>query len=213
MRQNLVRRRLSLILVPGVIALSGCNPPSPPAIPALSPLPNGTTAAPARISGAIGATDALPSAGISYGRDGAASANAPVVDTAPGDVSLDFADTDIREVVAQILGTLLKVNYTIDPAVHGSATLHTARPLNRSQLMPTLEVAAGAERCGTGYRWRALSGGAGGAGGKRSRGGSETAGAVVVPLHYASAEDLAKVLQPYVGEGGKIAADPGRNAC
>ena len=34
----------------------------------------------------------------------------------------------------------------------------------------------------------------------------------MVPLHYASAEDLAKVLQPYVGDGGKIAADPGRNA-
>ena len=33
-----------------------------------------------------------------------------------------------------------------------------------------------------------------------------------MPLRYASAEDLAKILQPYVGEGGKIAADPGRNA-
>ena len=35
---------------------------------------------------------------------------------------------------------------------------------------------------------------------------------MVVPLQYASAENLAKVLQPYVGEGGKIAADPARNA-
>ena len=41
-------------------------------------------------------------------------------------------------------------------------------------------------------------------------GGAGTAGAVVVPLHYASAEELAKILQPYVGDGGKIAADPGR---
>ncbi len=35
---------------------------------------------------------------------------------------------------------------------------------------------------------------------------------MVVPLQYATAENLAKILQPYVGDGGKIAADPARNA-
>jgi len=38
------------------------------------------------------------------------------------------------------------------------------------------------------------------------------AGTQVVPLRYASAKDLAKVLEPYVAEGGKIAADPAPNA-
>jgi general secretion pathway protein D len=33
-----------------------------------------------------------------------------------------------------------------------------------------------------------------------------------VQLHYAAAEELAKVLQPYVGEGGKVVADAGRNS-
>ena len=42
--------------------------------------------------------------------------------------------------------------------------------------------------------------------------GSIGAGAQVVPLRYAAAKDLAKMLEPYVGEGGKIAADPARNA-
>jgi general secretion pathway protein D len=37
------------------------------------------------------------------------------------------------------------------------------------------------------------------------------AGTQVVPLRYASAKDLAKVLEPYVAEGGKIAADPAAN--
>src|SRR5947207_11233265 len=37
-------------------------------------------------------------------------------------------------------------------------------------------------------------------------------GAQVVPLRYAAAKDLVKVLEPYVGDGGKITADPGRNA-
>ncbi|HEY4042323.1 MAG TPA: secretin N-terminal domain-containing protein, partial [Rhodopila sp.] len=36
--------------------------------------------------------------------------------------------------------------------------------------------------------------------------------ATVVPLRYASAKDLAKILEPYVGQGGKIAADPADNA-
>jgi general secretion pathway protein D len=38
------------------------------------------------------------------------------------------------------------------------------------------------------------------------------AGTQIVPLRYASARDLAKVLEPYVAEGGKIIADPARNA-
>jgi general secretion pathway protein D len=38
------------------------------------------------------------------------------------------------------------------------------------------------------------------------------AGTQVVPLRYAAARDLAKMLEPYVAEGGKIGADAGRNA-
>ena len=42
--------------------------------------------------------------------------------------------------------------------------------------------------------------------------GAVAAGAEVVPLRYASAKDLAKILEPYVGQGGKIIADPAGNA-
>src|SRR4029077_4301958 len=37
-----------------------------------------------------------------------------------GDVTLNFVDTDIREIVRTILGTTLKLNYTIDPNVRGT---------------------------------------------------------------------------------------------
>jgi general secretion pathway protein D len=202
----------------GVVELSGCSHPSPPAIPALPPLPRSGEAAPPRINSRIGSPDALPPAQVAYGRDGStAEGGGPggqirSSQDAAGDISLDFADTDIREVVTQILGTILKVNYTIDPAVHGVATLHTVRPLNRSELVPTLESllaqnSAALVTSGTLYRVvpaaQAVTTAASQAG---------TAGAIVVPLQYASAEALAKVLQPYLGEGGKIAADPGRNA-
>jgi general secretion pathway protein D len=204
------RRLLALVI--GVAQMAACTHPSPPAIPALSPLPPGATAAPPRINGTVGSPNALPPDQVVYGRDGETPILSPANEQGAGDISLDFADTDIREVVAQILGMLLKVNYTIDSSVRGTATLHTVRPLNRSELVPTLQsllAQNGAALVMNGALYRVVP-----IAQAVATTASETgaAGAVVMPLHFASAEDLAKVLQPYVGEGGKIAADPGRNA-
>jgi general secretion pathway protein D len=212
-RSGLSRRWLTVLL--GLAPLVGCNHPSPPAISALSPLPPGATAAPPRINGSVGSPEALPPPQEAYGtasQPGQPGSSRQGASPAAGDISLDFADTDIREAVAQILSTILKVNYTIDPAVHGTATLQTVHPLARSELVPTLEsllAQNGAVLVTNGVSYRvvpiaqAVATAASGAG---------MAGAVVVPLRFASAEDLARVLQPYVGDGGKIAADPGRNA-
>jgi general secretion pathway protein D len=57
--------------------------------------------------------------------------------------SLDFSDTDIREVTAQILGSILGLNYAIDPEVKGTATLHTAHPVTAAQLLPALQTMLG----------------------------------------------------------------------
>jgi general secretion pathway protein D len=43
-------------------------------------------------------------------------------------------------------------------------------------------------------------------------GGPSTSGATVVPLRYAQADDMAKVLQPFVGPGGRLAAVTDSNA-
>jgi general secretion pathway protein D len=204
-----VRSLLPLALLGGV---AGCVRAEQPAIPALSELSGNPGAAPARVNGSVGAPQATPPAQISYGAPGeiSVSRGAPG-EEGGGDVSLDFADTDIREVVTQILGNMLKVNYSIDPAVHGSATLRTVTPLSRAQLLPTLEsllAQNGAALVQSGSLYRVVPANQAGA----ATGSDGTAGTVVVQLHYASAEDLAKVLQPYVGEGGKIVADAGRNA-
>ena len=218
-RSGLSRRWLTVLL--GLAPLVGCNHPSPPAIQALSPLPPGATAAAPRINGSVGSPEALPPPQVAYGAPantqtgqpgGGAAGSSPTRDNIAGDITLDFADTDIREVAAQILGTILKVNYTIDPAVRGTATLHTVRPLTRPELLPTLEsllAQNGAALVTNGTLYRVVPAAQALAMAASSAG---TAGAVVVPLRYASAEDLAKVLQPYVGDGGKIAADTGRNA-
>jgi general secretion pathway protein D len=124
-------------------------------------------------------------------------------------------------VVAQILGTILHLTYTIDPAVHGTVTLHTATPLSNAQLLPTLQTllaqtggslieADGIYRVVPAATAGATPGGAGSAAGGLASSDS-VSGSIVVPLRYASAEDLARTLQPFAGSGARLIADPGRN--
>jgi general secretion pathway protein D len=208
-------------LLPLVVALAaaGCAPiESPPRALAPQLLPD-TDHPNTRINGPIGAPTPLQQPILSYGAPGTVSLPA-ATGGGTGDVSLDFADTDIREVVAQILGSILKVNYTIDPAVHGTATLHTVTPLSRSQLLPTMQSLlseTGATLVETDGLYRVLpaaaAGAAAGAAGSGGlSGGAGTSGDELVPLRYASATDLAKVLQPFVGQGARIAVDPGSNS-
>ncbi len=132
-----------------------------------------------------------------------------------GDVTLNFVDTDIREIARTILGTTLRLNYTIDPNVHGTGSIETGSPLPRSALLPTLETLLNAngatlvERDGV-YAVVPIAVGA--ASNQVAGANAIGAGTQVVALRYAAAKDLAKMLEPYVAEGGKISADPGRNA-
>ncbi len=224
------RRRtlLCATLLCGGVAGCGIDPRThdvePPLRPLAAPSPGGAVAAP-RIDGPVGRLDRSMPTEISVGRAGGG-AGARGGDEAGGgrsgygggggrgDINLDFADTDIREVVAQILGTLLHANYTIDPSVHGTATLRTATPLARSQLIPTLQAllsqsgATLVQSGGAGGLYRVLPAAAG-AGGLGSAG---TSGGTVVPLRYAAGEDLAKVLQPYAQNGAKVIASPDGHA-
>ncbi len=200
-----------------LIMLAACQLPSQPGLEPLEQ-PSELQAAQPRVSGNIpidrGRQRAFEERGV---------ATAPVV--APprtagttgqaGDVTLNFVDTDIREIVRTILGTTLKVNYTIDPNVHGTGSIDTGTPLTREALLPTLETllnqngATVVERNGV-YAVVPLPAGAT----RNLVSGADAVGAgtQVVPLRYASAKDLAKVLEPYVAEGGKVTPDPARNA-
>ncbi len=132
----------------------------------------------------------------------------------PGDVTLNFSDADIREIVRVIIGDTLKLNYTIDPNVSGTATLEISKPLARSQLLPTLETllnqngATLTQRDGV-YRVSPM---AAAVASPVSGPGAYGSGVQIVQLRYASATDLAKLLEPYVGTGGKITPDNSRNA-
>ncbi len=221
--------RAEAVLLLSLLALAACEQREP-VLEALKPLPGGAagTASP-RVNGAVGTTDLPPSPELSYGQPQPLTAPAPGALPKGGAVSLDFADTDIREVVAQILGNILHVTYTIDPAIHGTATLHTSAPLSNAQLIPALQALLGQNNAalvqsGGIYRVVPASsaavaaattpgappgapGAAAGAPGINAPGGS-----AVVALRYAGAEELAKVLQPFAGNAVHIVPDPARNA-
>ncbi len=195
------------------LVLVGCEANQMPVLQSLPPVRGTSGTATARINGAIGSPDALPGPQISTGRIRALRAPASPGGTAPlagGDISLDFADTDLREVIAQILGTILRANYTIDPSIRGTVTLRTATPIARSQLLPALQAllaqnGASLVQSNGLYRVVPIAAGAPVLAGDAGSGGA------VFPLRYAAADELAKVLQPFVGNGGKIVADPDRN--
>jgi general secretion pathway protein D len=130
-----------------------------------------------------------------------------------GDVMLNFADTDIKEVIRQILGDMLHLNYAVDPAVAGTATLQTNQPLPKTQLLTTLETLLnqnGATMVKNGNLYRVIPSAV--ALTEPSMAGDVTFGSQIEELHYTSARDLARVLQPFVGDGARVIADSGRNA-
>ena len=199
--------------------LMGCQAQMP-APPGLLPLeePSNLQAAEPRVNGAISSDRSQQRAFVST--------TSPAVPAPPpsslsvkteqnGDITLNFVDTDIREIVRTVLGTTLNVNYTIDPNVHGTGSIDTPTPLPRSALLPTLETLLnenGATIIQRNGIYAVVPLPAGATRNLVSGTNAPGAGTQVVPLRYASAKDLAKVLEPYVAEGGKIAADPARNA-
>jgi general secretion pathway protein D len=196
-----------------LMALAGCaRPPAP-----LTPLPlvsGNAGEANLRLNGPAGSVPRVPA---QYSLAPSANVGVPSPGRSGGgggDITLNFADTDIREVVAQMLGTLLGQNYTIDPAVRGTATLRTTNPVGRDDLLPILQTLLaqnGASLVQAGGVYRVLPTAAAAAA-PGLAGGEGGTGSIVLPLRFASAEDLAKTLAPYVQNGGRIVADPGRNA-
>ena len=59
-----------------------------------------------------------------------------------GDITLNFANAEIREVVDAVLGQALGLSYIIDPRVQGEVTARTSRPIPRQAVIPALENAA-----------------------------------------------------------------------
>jgi general secretion pathway protein D len=127
--------------------------------------------------------------------------------TKNGEYVLNFDNVDIRDVLKVVLTDMLGMSYTVDPAVKGSISLRTAKPITRLAVLPAFEEAlklAGAALVPgeTGYQVVPLTGAA-------QRGEIGVSGSALgpgyqvrlVPLRYVAAGDVQRVLDPLVPPG------------
>jgi general secretion pathway protein D len=152
-------------------------------------------------------------------RRGAPPAGA-VVRMPAGEVTLNFVDADLREVVKAILGDTLGANYVMDPQVQGTVTLQTSQPVAGSSLVSVLESMLAVNNAtlvqsdGI-YKIVPSDQGVRGSGGLRSTlpPATQAPGAQVmaVPLRYISATEVEKLLAPFAPPGGVLRVDPRRN--
>lgn len=142
----------------------------------------------------------------------------PEVVSKDGEIVLNFEGESIQSVVHTILGEVLQETFVIGPGVSGEVTFSTSRPVSRDELMPILELLLrwnGATMVFAEGRYHVLPvadavkghlypeiGSA-----ERARGYEVRA----VPLKYIAASEMAKILEPYVRDGGIIKADEFRH--
>jgi general secretion pathway protein D len=135
-----------------------------------------------------------------------------------GDVTLDFSDADLRDVVRSVLGDMLKLPYAIDPQVNAHITLKTGEPIGRDAVLTALETAlrtSGAAILVNNGIYNVVP-----AADAQKRGtqiiGTDQAvaagyGVEVVSLHFISADAMQKLVAPIVPQGAIQGIDPERN--
>lgn len=134
-----------------------------------------------------------------------------------GDITLNFENTALPEVLKVILGDLLGENYLIETKLEGSVTLQTTRPVEQDALLSILEIllanneAALVRQNGI---YRIVDR-------KHAAGATDiaTAGPTlpigyqvrVVPLAYIAVEEMEKILKPLSKEQNILHVDAARN--
>lgn len=134
-----------------------------------------------------------------------------------GDVTLNFEETDLREVVKVVIGDVLKQNYVVDPAVKGTISVQTSRPVSKDALLPLMEnllrmsgtaLIAGGDGV---YRVTPLAGAMRGAAPTLDRRLPPGFRVQVVPVRYIAVQEMQKILEPFVTDGGLLRVDERRN--
>ena len=136
-------------------------------------------------------------------------------------VGFRLENADLLQFVS-LVAEELKLNYVVDPAVRGAVTISTSGDLKPEDLLPILETVLkmnGATAIKTGSFYRivplaaapktplGISTGASGAG----LPGDERILMQIIPLKFVFAADMAKMLTPFLSEGGTVAVHEAGN--
>jgi len=134
------------------------------------------------------------------------------------DVSLNFEQAPLDEVMHAIMGDILQLDYIVDHPVKGQVTLRTRTPIPRDQLLGVLESllmsnnalmirSSDGRYLVTGsQQGRKLQPGVSNP--KNSLAGFST---IIVPLQYISASNMAEILKPVAQEKAFVRVDNSRN--
>lgn len=146
-------------------------------------------------------------------------ATEPVVVAESGDIALNFANADVREVIDAVLGNTLGLNYFVHPRVTGTVTMRTSRPVARDDVVPILEmvlapIGFAIDLSDGTYRILPIEEAATNPSSPLLSVAGQTSnrhfGIHFMPLRYASARTLHEVLQPFISPGRTLVADPSR---
>lgn len=140
-----------------------------------------------------------------------------VSESEEGDITLNFQEAEIAEVVKTILGDILQQNFSIDERVRGTAYIQTSSPIPRKSLIPILEHLLqinGAALVKMQDFYEVVP--ADSVPASKLRITSKLSAdkgyqVLIVPLQYISAKEMAKILEPIKPRQGLIEADEHRN--
>lgn len=135
---------------------------------------------------------------------------------AAGTISLNFEAADVRDIAKTVLAEILQESYIVDPKVGGTISFRTTRPLPRNALLPTLETILrmnGIVMVRENGVFKIMPAVAAKGSLSPRLGGSAVPGfsLQVVPLRYASARELAKILEGIAADPAAVKVDEIRN--
>ena len=144
----------------------------------------------------------------------------PLPQNAGGAISFNFEEAPVSEVVRTILGDVVKADYVLHPPLAGSITLSTKSPVTPDQALFLLETALqanglallrdarGSYHVGRPDALKAIGGAV-----RQATGSSLPPGygAIIVPLQYIGATEMAAILKPLLPADGLVRVDTVRN--
>ena len=154
-------------------------------------------------------------------QESSAPTSAPALTEGEEAIVLNFEGADIREVIHS-LATALGINYSIDPRVQGQVTIRTTGRIARTELFPIFHQilrsnGITATKVGELYQIAPVGEAktrtplTSSLAARRSAALEDRFVVEIVKVEHVAAEEIAKVLQPFISPGGDVIAYPRGN--